>query len=158
MFNTCEVHHGGSDCVSGGENMCWLLNPNIPNYALKTRERERERQTDRQTDRGCNFVIFVVWSALFVGGWFVVALRRHSCFGGFTQGWGAQSKSKISCFCFWNKSRERGGGVSSRFPCVSPRTERFSFDLLKAAKNIHKKYDNLFCKWDMGKCLDREYV
>lgn len=41
MFNTCEVHYGGSDRVPGGENMCLLLNPNIANYALKP-QRETE--------------------------------------------------------------------------------------------------------------------
>ena len=41
MVNTCEVHHGGSDRVPGGQNMCLLFNTNIENYFLKTEERQK---------------------------------------------------------------------------------------------------------------------
>ena len=62
-------------------------------------------------DRRSNFVIFVVWSALIVGGWVVLTWSKKSCLGlaeispafcvsGLIQVWGKQDGSKISSFCF----------------------------------------------------------
>ena len=48
---------------------------------------------------------------------------------------------------------EWGGGVSSRFPCVTPVVERFYLDLPQAAKN---RVCTL--KWDVGVRLDHECV
>ena len=47
-----------------------LLNPDIVNLLLKT---------SGGRDRRPNFVIFVVWSTLIVGGWVVVKQGRRSC-------------------------------------------------------------------------------
>ena len=49
-----------------------LFNSDIVNLLLKTNE-GRDRRT--------NFVTFVVWSALIVGEWVVVARSRKSCLG-----------------------------------------------------------------------------
>ena len=49
-----------------------LLNSDIVNLLLKT---------NMGRDRRPNFVIFVVWSALIVGRWVVVAWPRKSCLG-----------------------------------------------------------------------------
>ena len=38
----------------------------------------------------------------------------------------------IFCFCVWCKSRQLGGRVSPRFPCVTPAVESFSSNLLWA--------------------------
>ena len=38
----------------------------------------------------------------------------------------------IFCFCVWCRSRELGGWMSRRFPCVTPVIESFSSDLLQA--------------------------
>ena len=49
-----------------------LFNSDIVNLLLKT---------NMGRDRRPNFVIFVVWSALIVGRWVVVAWSRKSCLG-----------------------------------------------------------------------------
>ena len=49
-----------------------LFNSDIVNLLLKT---------NMGRDRRPNFVIFVVWSALIVGRWVVVARSRKSCLG-----------------------------------------------------------------------------
>ena len=49
-----------------------LFNSDILNLLLKT---------NMGRDRRPNFVIFVVWSALIVGRWVVVAWSRKSCLG-----------------------------------------------------------------------------
>ena len=48
----------------GGENVDLLFNSDIVNLLLKT---------NRGRNRKPNFVIFIVWSALIVGRWLVVA-------------------------------------------------------------------------------------
>ena len=55
---------------------------------------------------------------------------------GFIKGWGTQHESKISSFSFWCLSRERRGGMGSRFSCVAARMERLSLDLSQAVKDI----------------------
>ena len=81
------------------------FNSDIVNYLLKTTGGEAE---------GLFFyfylfIFFVVWSALIAGGYVVVAWSRKYCLGlaeiacfvsGFIQGWGTQSESNISFFCF----------------------------------------------------------
>ena len=52
--------------------MDFLFNSDIVNLLLKTNEGK---------DRGPNFVIFVVWSALIVGDWVVVASDKSFCLG-----------------------------------------------------------------------------
>ena len=49
-----------------------LVNSDIVNFLLRTNEGR---------DRRPNFVIFVVWSALTIGGWVVVAWNRKSFLG-----------------------------------------------------------------------------
>ena len=81
-------------------------------------------------DRRPDFVIFVVWSALIVDGWVVMAWSKKSCLG----------PAAILSFCFWCKSRERKFSVQESefkgFFCVGPGMERFSLDLLRAVKKM----------------------
>ena len=58
------------DRFPGGESINFLFNSDIANLLLKTNEGR---------DRRSYFVIFVVWSALIVGGCVVVAWGRKSC-------------------------------------------------------------------------------
>ena len=99
-------------------------------------------------DRRPNFVIFVVLGALIVRKWVVVAFIF--CVPVLIQGWGTQSQSKISSFCFWYGSSWQRfyvqKRVSSRFSCLAPGIERFSLDLPWAIKK------NLPWKWGEGVC------
>ena len=49
-----------------------LFNSDIGNLLIKA---------NGGRDRRPNFVIFVIWTALIVGGWVVVAWSRKSCLG-----------------------------------------------------------------------------
>ena len=49
-----------------------LFNSDIGNLLIKA---------NGVRDRRPNFVIFVIWTALIVGGWVVVAWSRKSCLG-----------------------------------------------------------------------------
>ena len=58
--------------LPGGEDMDLLFNSDIANLLIKA---------NGGRDRRPNFVIFVIWTALIVGGWVVVAWSRKSCLG-----------------------------------------------------------------------------
>ena len=60
------------DRSPGGEDMDLLFNSDIVNLLLKTNGGRHRKP---------NFVIFVVWSAVIVDGWIVVAWSRKSCLG-----------------------------------------------------------------------------
>ena len=72
MVSKCEFKLSGPSRFLEGENMILLLNSDIVILLLKT---------DAVRDRRPNFVIFVVWSALIVGGWVVLIWSRKSCLG-----------------------------------------------------------------------------
>ena len=77
-----------------GGSRCILL---VKNHIMRERKRERERERkrereiereieryrerDRERDRRPNFVLYVVCSALIVGGWVVLAWSRTSYLG-----------------------------------------------------------------------------
>ena len=48
--------------------------------------------------------------------------------------------------CIWFNSRELGGGLSPRFPCVTPVMESFSSDLLRAIISFWTKLHLEFCQ------------
>ena len=60
------------DCFPRGENMDLFFNPDIENLLLKINLGRGRRP---------NFVIFVVWSALIVGGWVMVPCSKKYCLG-----------------------------------------------------------------------------
>ena len=62
----------------------------------------------------------------------------------FFKGGGCRVSPKFHLFCFC-KSRERMGGLDSRFSCMAAGMERFSFDLLQVVKIV------VGCgnKWDL---------
>ena len=137
--------------------MYLLLNSNIVNCLTKI---------NGGRNRGPNFVVFIVLSALIVSGWMVVTWSRKSglrpaeigsfvflvLFNGFIR-WGTQTESIISSFYFLCWSSEWGGGVSSRFACLTPGTERLS-NLLQAVKKVANK----LWKWTVWVYFDGDCV
>ena len=97
-------------------------------------------KTNRGRGRRSFFVIFVFWSALNVSGW---------GWWGFEAGWnrnfflvlfmneGSGVSPRFYTFVS-GVTREWNGEVSSRFPSVIPRVERFSLDLLQAVKKYRE--------------------
>ena len=58
----------------------------------------------------------------------------------------------IFWFCVWFKSRELGGRVSPRFPCVNPVMGSFTLDLLRATVSYWTKLKQIeFCQTSMMK-------
>ena len=68
-----------------------LFNSDIGNLLIKA---------NGGRDRRPNFVIFVIWTALIVGGWVVVAWSRKSCLG----------PAEISSFVFLIYSKMEDAG------------------------------------------------
>ena len=72
MVNASGFNTSDRRSFPGEGNMYLLFNSDIMNLLLKTNG-ERNRRP--------NFVIFVVWSTLIVGGWVLVAWSLKSCLG-----------------------------------------------------------------------------
>ena len=112
-------------------NIYLLFNSGIVKFVLKTDG--GEEGVWEWECRKPYFVIFVFWVDLIIGKWDAVGLDRKFYL----------EQAEIACFSLFRDVR-----VSSRFPCATPRMERFSLDLLWAVKKYRKYVLEVGC---MGK-------
>ena len=153
---TCQTSNPAiKDRFPGGEYDL-LFDVDILNLLLKNNGRR---------DRGPHFVIFVVWSALIVNEWVVVAWGRKSYLG----------PDEISSFVYLVQFKDRGCRVSLRihlfflmwiqgmtilcergwvlrFSCMTPGMERFSLDRPQAVKK------GCFSELRCGVCVEFIFV
>ena len=102
-------------------NIYLLCNFNIVDFVLKTdRGGEGDKRVGVQKPLFCYFLF---WGALIVGRWDAVGLGRKSYWG----------QAEIACFCLFRDVR-----VSTGFPWVTSRVERFSLDLCRAVNRCRK--------------------
>ena len=140
------------------ENMYLLFNSGILKLLLRTNCGGGGR-SGRERNRGPNFLNFcsldcfncwwvgkggVKQKILFRTGWNCIF-----CVPGFIQGWGTQGDSKISSFCFWCLSRERGGVVNSRVFSCDPTDEEILVRLSESCWKLRICFGSGVSAWNL---------